>query len=228
MTVKIRLAGDLYGTFNIIQHDSHRALSFEPIIDRCRPFRPRFCHTMAAFQWKTDYTLLNGLRANGQKAKGRRRRRYRRSFGNGTNSWRHGVNVLITLLMLHGITRLIRIVFSTRMVWFRFFRRPKHESLPRERQRRRRRRKIKSCCLAHFSNATLLSIFSIVNIILLLFSFYGDVYNIIILASLESIEHGEAENWINYAQMIDRSCDDIHIIVKTFCYTTTSWPIILY
>jgi len=113
---------------------------------------------------------------------------------------------VITLLMLHGRTRLIRIVFSTRLVWFRFFRRPKHAFLPRERQRLRRRRKIKSCCLAHFSFAILLSVFSIVNIILLLFSFYGDVYNIIILASSESIEHGDAKNWINYAQMIDWPC----------------------
>lgn len=85
LTVKIRLGGDLYirvGTFNIIRGTT--GVEFWPIIDRYRAFLQRFCHTMAEFQWKTDYTLLNGLRANGQKAKGRQRRRSRQSFGNGT------------------------------------------------------------------------------------------------------------------------------------------------
>jgi len=66
---------------------------------------------MAAFQWKTDYTLLSGLRANGQKAKGRRRRS-RQSFGNGTTASGTASTCVITLLMLHGRTRLIRIVLA--------------------------------------------------------------------------------------------------------------------
>lgn len=130
---------------------------------------------MTAFQWKTDYTSLNGLRANnGQKAKGRQRRRRRRSrqsFGNGTTASGTASTCVITLLMSHGRTRLIRIVFSARLGLFWFFRRPKHEFLPRERQRPRRRwkggRKIKSIVVWHIFPQRSFSPYILVNIELL-------------------------------------------------------------
>lgn len=53
--------------------------------------------------------------------------------------WYNTASGTASTLMLHGRTRLIRIVFSARLGQFWFFRRPKHAFLPRERQRLRRR-----------------------------------------------------------------------------------------